>query len=202
VTRRSDGVSPVGATRRSPESSEAELVRCARAGDPRAFEALVRAHAGRLYAVLLRFTADAEEAEEAFQDALMRAWRSITKFEERSSFFTWLYRIGINEAKRRAERRSRRGQFVSTEDDSLDQVRDLRPTPDTRATQLELRGALESAIMDLPFEYRVPLVLRDIEGLSTSDAAAIMDVSESAFKSRLHRARMSVRNDLERLLDE
>jgi RNA polymerase sigma-70 factor (ECF subfamily) len=162
----------------------------------------VRAHAGRLYAVLLRFTADAEEAEEAFQDALMRAWRSITKFEERSSFFTWLYRIGINEAKRRAERRSRRGQFVSTEDDSLDQVRDLRPTPDTRATQLELRGALESAIMDLPFEYRVPLVLRDIEGLSTSDAAAIMDVSESAFKSRLHRARMSVRNDLERLLDE
>jgi RNA polymerase sigma-70 factor, ECF subfamily len=202
VTRRSEGVLPGGATPRIPESSEAELVKGARQGDPRAFEALVRVHAERLYAVLLRFTADAEEAEEAFQDALMRAWRSIGKFEERSSFFTWLYRIGINEAKRRAERRSRRGQMVSTEDESLDEIRDLRPAPDTRAAQQELRGALEVAITELPLEYQIPLVLRDIEGLSTSDAAAVMELSEPAFKSRLHRARMRVRNDLEPLLDE
>ena len=159
-------------------------------------------HAERLYAVLLRFTADVEEADEAFQDALMRAWRSITKFEERSSFFTWLYRIGINEAKRRAERRSRRAQVVSTEDESIDRLRDSGPAPDARAAQVELRGALDAAITELPLEYQMPLVLRDIEGLSTSDAAAIMELSEAAFKSRLHRARMRVRNDLEPLLDE
>jgi RNA polymerase sigma-70 factor (ECF subfamily) len=195
-------VSPGGATPRIHESSEAELVQGARRGDPRAFEALVRVHAERLYAVLLRFTADAEEAEEAFQDALMRAWRSIRKFEERSSFFTWLYRIGINEAKRRAERRSRHGPVVSTDEETLNQLHDARPAPDDRAAQLELRDALEAAIGELPLDYRMPLVLRDIEGLSTSDAAAIMELSEAAFKSRLHRARMTVRNDLEPLLDE
>ncbi len=184
------------------ESSEAGLVQRAREGDPRAFEALVRVHAERLYAVLLRFTADPEEAEEALQNALMRAWRGMRKFEERSSFFTWLYRIGINEAKRRAERRSRQGTVVSTEDESLDQLHDLGPAPDALAAQLEVRDALEAAIRELPLDYRMPIVLRDIEGLSTSEAAAIMELGEAAFKSRLHRARMAVRNDLEAFLDE
>jgi len=184
------------------ESSEAGLVLKARQGDPQAFEALVRAHAERLYAVLLRFTADADEAEEVLQDAFMRAWRGIGKFEERSSFFTWLYRIGINEAKRRAVRGSHLGPLVSTQEESLDQLKDVRSAPETRAAQLELRDALEAAIAALPLDHRLPLVLRDIEGLSTSDAAAIMELGEPAFKSRLHRARMRVRNDLEPLLDE
>ena len=80
------------------------LVERSQAGDREAFEELVRRYADRLYAVVLRFVADGDEAEEVTQEAFLRAWRSIGRFEGRAQFFTWLYRIGINEAKRRAER--------------------------------------------------------------------------------------------------
>jgi RNA polymerase sigma-70 factor (ECF subfamily) len=87
-----------------PASAEAEvvLVERARSGDRAAFEELVRRYADRLYAVVLRFVADGGEAQEVTQEAFLRAWRSIGRFEGRSRFFTWLYRIGINEAKRRS----------------------------------------------------------------------------------------------------
>jgi RNA polymerase sigma-70 factor (ECF subfamily) len=181
---------------------EAELVAKARDGDSAAFTALVRKHADRLYAVLLRFTRDPEEAEDALQEALLRAWRSIGRFELRSSFFTWLYRIGVNEAKRRAERSPRSEMLVSAEDHDLDRVRDQRPLPDAEAAGTELRKALEVAIGRLPLDYRIPLVLRDVEGIRTSDAAAVMELGQAAFKSRLHRARMAVREELGPLLDE
>src|SRR5215207_5885961 len=93
-----------------PAATEDEpaLVERARGGggDRAAFEELVRRHADRLYAVVVQFVAGGAEAEEVTQEAFLRAWRSIGRFEGRSRFFTWLYRIGINEAKRRAERRS------------------------------------------------------------------------------------------------
>ncbi|MCA1680043.1 MAG: sigma-70 family RNA polymerase sigma factor, partial [Actinobacteria bacterium] len=82
-----------------PGADEQQLIERAQGGDQPAFEELVRRHADRLYAVLLRYLADAEEAEEATQEAFLRAWRGIGDFEGRSQFFTWLYRIGINEAK-------------------------------------------------------------------------------------------------------
>ncbi len=90
-----------------PLSTEEEgaLVERARGSDRDAFEELVRRHADQLYAVVVRFVADGEEAREVTQEAFLRAWRSIGRFEGRSRFFTWLYRIGINEAKRRATRR-------------------------------------------------------------------------------------------------
>jgi RNA polymerase sigma-70 factor, ECF subfamily len=85
--------------RPAPAEQEAALVERARGGDRAAFEELIRRHADRLYAVVLRFVADGGEAEEVTQEAFLRAWRSIGRFEGRSRFFTWLYRIGINEAK-------------------------------------------------------------------------------------------------------
>ena len=184
------------------DRSDAELVAKARGGDSAAFAALVRKHADRLYAVLVRFTRDPEEAEDALQEALLRAWRSIGRFELRSSFFTWLYRIGVNEAKRRAERGPRQDVLVSAEDHDLDRLRDQRPLPDAEAAGTEFRRALEVAIRRLPLDYRMPLVLRDVEGIGTRDAAAVMELSEAAFKSRLHRARMAVREELGPLLDE
>lgn len=170
-----------------------QLVDSARRGDRAAFDQLVRRHADRLYAVLLRFTADPDEAEEATQEAFLRAWRRLDAFEGRSQFFTWLYRIGINEAKRRATRRPPAGRVVSSEERTVDDVADERAGPEEQAEHGELREALEAAIRALPEEYRVPLVLRDVEGLSTTEAAGVMELKEAAFKSRLHRARMAVR---------
>lgn len=86
------------------------LVDRSRGRDRAAFEELVRRYADRLYAVVLRLCTDAHEAEEVTQEAFLRAWRGIERFEDRSQFFTWLYRIGVNEAKRRSQRRPPAGQ--------------------------------------------------------------------------------------------
>ena len=175
------------------KSDEGQLVERSQAGDRLAFEELVRRHADRLYAVVLRFVADADEAEEVTQETFLRAWRSIEKFELRSRFFTWLYRIGINEAKRRAERRPPAGAISSIEDSPIDDAPDWSEAPDFRAEQGHLRRVLEDAVRALPIEYRAPLILRDVEGLSTEEAADVMELGQAAFKSRLHRARLAVR---------
>jgi RNA polymerase sigma-70 factor (ECF subfamily) len=175
-----------------PAEGEAVLVDRAKAGDRDAFEELVRRHAERLYAVVLRFVADGDEAQEVTQEAFLRAWRSIARFEGRSRFFTWLYRIGINEAKRRAGRRPP-VPLASLEDEPVPEAPDWSQAPETRSEQADLRRVLERAIRSLPVEHRATIVLRDVEGLSTREAAEIMDLSEAAFKSRLHRARLTVR---------
>jgi RNA polymerase sigma-70 factor (ECF subfamily) len=175
------------------KSDEGQLVERSQAGDRLAFEELVRRHADRLYAVVLRFVADADEAEEVTQETFLRAWRSIEKFELRSRFFTWLYRIGINEAKRRAERSPPGGTVRSIEDSPIEEAPDWSEAPELRAEQGHLRRVLEEAVRALPFEYRTPLILRDVEGLSTEEACEVMELGEAAFKSRLHRARLAVR---------
>jgi RNA polymerase sigma-70 factor (ECF subfamily) len=172
---------------------ERQLIERSQAGDRLAFEELVRRHADRLYAVVLRFVADPDEAQEVAQEAFLRAWRSIDRFELRSRFFTWLYRIGINEAKRRAERRPPAGAVGSIEDSPIEAAPDWSEAPEFRTEQRQLRGVLEEAVRALPPDYRAPLILRDVEGLSTHDAAEVMELGEAAFKSRLHRARLAVR---------
>jgi RNA polymerase sigma-70 factor, ECF subfamily len=175
---------------------ESALVERAQHGDRAAFEVLVRRHADRLYAVVLRFVADAGEAEEVIQEAFLRAWRSIDRFEGRSRFFTWLYRIGINEAKRRAARQPP-ATLVSLDDEPIADAPDWSEAPETRSEQSDLRHVLERTIRALPVEYRAPLILRDVEGLSTQEAAEVMELGEAAFKSRLHRARLAVRRALD-----
>ena len=161
-----------------------------------AFEELVRRHADRLYAVVLRLTGDPGEAEEVVQEAFLRAWRGIERFERRSQFSTWLYRIGLNEARRAAGRRPAE-RVLPADDAALARFPDMREAPESRAEQRALRLALERAVRALPEAYRAPLILRDVEGLSTGQAAEIMDLGEAAFKSRLHRARLAVRNAIE-----
>jgi RNA polymerase sigma-70 factor (ECF subfamily) len=188
---------------RETTTDERALVSRARAGDRSAFEELVRRHADRLYAVVVRLCADSSEAEEVVQEAFLRAWRGIDRFESRSRFFTWLYRIGVNEAKRRAERRPAGGTVGSIEDEPIDGAPDWSEAPEPRAEQEELHRALERAVRALPPDHRAALVLRDIEGLTTHEAAEVMELSQAALKSRLHRARLAVRRALdERYLEE
>jgi RNA polymerase sigma-70 factor (ECF subfamily) len=173
------------------------LVERAGAGEREAFEELVRRHADRLYAVILRFLGDRGQAEEATQEAFLRAWRGIHRFQGRSQFFTWLYRIGLNEAKRQAARQGSAGQVRSLEDEPVTEAPDWSDAPEVRVGRDEIRQVLEDAIRALPLEYRATIILRDIEGLSTRDAAEAMDLGEAAFKSRLHRARLAVRRALD-----
>lgn len=165
----------------------------AQAGDREAFEELVRRHADGLYGAVRRFGLPSDAAEEVTQEAFLRAWRGIGAFKGRARFSTWLYRIGINEAKRRLRRERTRWLARSLDEGGGLDPTDPRDEPDARVAQGELRVALAVAVRTLSVKYRAPLILCDIEGLSTAEAAAILGLSDAALKSRLHRARMAVR---------
>jgi RNA polymerase sigma-70 factor, ECF subfamily len=176
------------------DDPDVALVARAQDGDRQAFEQLVRRHADRLYAMARRLGLPSDAAEEVTQEAFLRAWRSIGSFRGDARFFTWLYRIGLNEAKRRLEREPARTLVRSLDDDAAVEPRDVREEPYARVVHAEVREALAAAVRALPLKYRAPLILRDIEGLSTADAAAVLGLGEAALKSRLHRARAAVRS--------
>ena len=173
--------------------TEADLVRLAKSGDARAFEQLAGAYADRIFAVLLGLLGDRSEAEDVAQDVMLRAWRGISRFDGRSLFFTWLYRIAINEANRSLEKRSRRPAQVAIDANILQLPATAADEPASRYEQAELRAALREALAELPPAYRTAIVLRDFEGLPTQQAAQIVGISQAALKSRLHEARLRVR---------
>lgn len=178
---------------------EHELIDRARSGDENAFAELVAAHADRVYGALRRFGLDASEAEEVAQDVFLRAWRGLAGFQERAQLSTWLYRIAFNEAQRRL---SRRGPPAAEPDpDGADPVEAIPESPqlgpEASALDREFEEVLQRALAQLPAEWRAAVVLRDIEGLSTEEAAAVAGVRQAAFKSRLRRGRMQLRALLE-----
>lgn len=122
---------------------DAPLVNRARDGERAAFEELVRLHADRVYAVVIRFGAPRGEAEEIVQETFVRAWRVIGRFEGESQFFTWLYRIAINETKRHMTRRGARLERVASDEMALDAIGDPAPSPQLRAEHQDLRAALQ-----------------------------------------------------------
>ncbi len=185
-----------------PKAAEQALVSRAQAGDTTAYETLVRHNADRLFAVVLRFSATEGDAEEATQETFLRAWRNIGRFRGDARFYTWLYRIGVNEAKRIHERRPTAGTVVSVEDRPIDDVADASPDAHARIETRELRDVLEQGIRRLPEKYRTAVVLRDVERLSTAEAAELLGLREAAFKSRLHRGRMMLRAHVARYVSD
>jgi RNA polymerase sigma-70 factor (ECF subfamily) len=178
---------------RDPADTEASLLARAQAGDVGAFERLSGAYADRVFMLLLRLLGDRGEAEDVTQEVMLRAWQAITRFRGQSSYFTWLYRIAVNEANRALERRSRRPAGVAIGADELQLPAPAALDPSHQAENSELRRALGRALAELPPPLRTALVLRDVEGLTTQEAAEIAGIGQAAFKSRLHQARLRVR---------
>lgn len=179
------------------DDPDGALVIRAQASDRGAFEELARRHADRLYAVARGFGLSSDAAQEVTQEAFLRAWRSIGLFRGDARFLTWLYRIGLNEAKRHTRRVAARPFVRSLDNAGAGEPRDIREEPYARVAHAELRHALAAAVRALPIKYRAPLILRDVEGLSNVDTAAVLGLSEAAVKSRLHRARAAVRRGVE-----
>jgi RNA polymerase sigma-70 factor, ECF subfamily len=179
--------------------SEHELIERARAGDEDAFARLVLAHADRVYGALRRFGLDAAEADEVAQEVFLRAWRGLARFEQRAQLSTWLYRIAFNEAQRRLSRRG--APHVEPQPEGEDPASSIPEAthlgPEARALDHEFEAILGRALAELPADWRAAVVLRDIEGLSTDQAAAVVGIRPAAFKSRLHRGRMQLRALLE-----
>ncbi len=171
---------------------DAELLRRAREGDLQAFAELVRRSERRVRALLGRLLEDSRDVEEAAQDTFVQAWRNLQRFRGQAAPSTWFYRIAVNEALQRTRRK--RVETRPLED------RDLRhssPGAETIAEEDELRAFLSERLRALPLELRVPVVLRDIEGWSNQEIADALDLSLAATKSRIHRARMRLREQLD-----
>jgi RNA polymerase sigma-70 factor (ECF subfamily) len=183
-----------------PDSS---LVKRAQAGDMPSFEELVRRYEHKIYNLTYRMLGRDEDASEAMQDAFLRAYRFLPKFEFKSSFYTWLYRIATNVSLTRLRKR-RDSATVSLDEPIGDEDGAVREIPDdTRAPALdyrrtEMRDAIQQAVGELPADYRSVIVLRDIEGLANHEVAETLDLSVAAVKSRLHRGRLILREKLAR----
>lgn len=167
----------------SPRPDE-DLLAKSRDGDLDAFGELVRRYERRVRSVLARLLDDERDIEEAAQDVFVQAWRSLSTYRGDAALFTWLYRIAVNEALMR----KRRKQVAVTELDE-EMVGASEPAVD--------EGWLLGRIRALPDELRLPLVLRDIEGLSNQEVADVLELTVPAAKSRIHRARMRIREELE-----
>ncbi len=160
-------------------------------------------HASRMHGALRRFGLGPDEADEVAQEIFVRAWRGLDRFEERSQFSTWLYRIAFNEAQRRLARHPPPREEPEPErDDPIVSLQEAPESgPEAQALDRDFERALERALDQLPADWRAAVVLRDVEGLSTHDAAEIAGIREAAFKSRLHRGRMQLRALLEPYLE-
>jgi RNA polymerase sigma-70 factor (ECF subfamily) len=187
-----------------PVSEELQLVRAAKGGDVSAFEQLVKRYDRNVFRIANHITHSREDAEDVVQEAFLKAYSNLEKFQEQSKFYTWLVRIAVNEAlmklrKRRPERFVSLDEDVKTEDDSLPrEVADWSPNPEQLYNQEELRDILSRTIQGLPPTFRTVFVLRDVEGLSTEETAEALELSVPAVKSRLLRARLQLRERLNR----
>ncbi|MGZ4817679.1 MAG: sigma-70 family RNA polymerase sigma factor [Terriglobales bacterium] len=185
-----------------PISDELKLVRAAKAGDISAFEQLVRRYDRNVFRIAQHITQNREDAEDVVQDAFLKSYENLKNFQEQSKFYTWLVRIAVNEAlmrlrRRRPERMVSLDEDVKTDEDSMPrEVADWSPNPEQLYTQSELHDILTKTIQGLPSSFRTVFVLRDVEGLSTEETAEALDLSIPAVKSRLLRARLQLRERL------
>jgi RNA polymerase sigma-70 factor, ECF subfamily len=174
-----------------------EVVARVLAGDTALFEILMRRYNPRLYRVARSVLRDDAEAEDVMQQAYVSAYGNLAQFAGRAKFSTWLTKIAFHEALARARRRRREGgRRPSFEEDVMSSVKSSAPTPEQQAFHGELRVHLDAVIEALPATYRMVFVLRDIEGMSTSETAACLEIREDAVKTRLHRARALLREEL------
>src|SRR4029079_5378158 len=191
-----------------PVSDELALVQAAKGGDVSSFEELVRRYDRNVFRIAQHITQNREDPEAGGQDAFLKAYTNLGQFQGQSKFYTWLVRIAVNEAlmklrRRRPERMVSLDEDVKTEEDSVPrEVADWSPNPEQQYTQGELKDILSRTIQGLPASFRTVFVLRDVEGLSTEETAEALDLSIPAVKSRLLRARLQLRERLNKFFQK
>jgi RNA polymerase sigma-70 factor (ECF subfamily) len=187
----------------APVASDEELVARARAKDFAAFEQLLDRYEDKIFRLAFRFVRNETDAKEILQETFLTIWRKLDTFKGDSQFSSWLYRVAANTALMRL-RAQRRHPEVSTEElpiGYLDNYGQMPPAgenwakrPDDELQSGELRHHIQDAVDDLPEIYRTVFLLRDVEGMSTEETAEVLQISVPTVKTRLHRARLALRD--------
>lgn len=183
----------------TPDDPDSELVRQTQSGDKDAFEELVRRHNRRVFGTLAGILGDLDDARDATQEAFLKAFENLGRFEGRSKFSTWLTSIAVNTA---TETLRRRRPTESLDEATIDQ--DFRPRqvqqwasdPEEILSAAQRNALVREAVSRLPYKYRVAVLLRDISQISTEDAAATLGLSVPALKARVLRGRLMLRESL------
>lgn len=185
------------------ELSDEQVVQRILAGETPLFEIVMRRYNQRLYRVARAILRDDGEAEDVMQETYVRAYQHLNQFAGRAKFSTWLTRIAVHEALARSYRRKRFADIARHDSaapfatgDPMNNFPSKNASPEQEASSSELRVLLEKAILNLPESYRSVLMLRDMEELSTAEAAECLQISEENVKVRLHRARTLLRREL------
>ena len=176
-----------------------EIVTRVLAGDTALYEIIMRRHNQRIYRVIMSILHNDSEAEDVMQETYVRAFEHLNQFAGRAQFRTWLTRIAVHEALARVQQ-AKRFQLPNLEqevgEDTMDRFASGQRSPEQQTADAELRTVIEHAIARLPELYRSVFMLRDVELMSIDEVAAILDLSESTVKVRLHRARRALRKTL------
>jgi RNA polymerase sigma-70 factor, ECF subfamily len=183
------------------EAVEADLIKRVCDGEPQAFEDLVRPYERLVYGTAISILRNPADAEEVSQEAVLKAFSKLSSFRGESRFSTWLIQITYNEARMRV-RKDRLHLYESTDCQERDaegdywpkDFADWRPIPSEMLEKKELREALENGINSLSPAYRDVLILRDVHNLSVKETAAILGIGKGSVKTRLHRARIQLRD--------
>jgi RNA polymerase sigma-70 factor (ECF subfamily) len=185
------------------KEDEPVLVAAAQAGDISAFETLVSRYERKIFRLAQNITQNREDAEDVMQEAFLKAYEHLAGFQGNSRFYTWLVRIAVNQAlmklrKRRPNQVSIDEEVNTGEDLIPREIEDWGPSPEDRYKQTEMSDILSSTIADLDPPFRIVFQLRDIEELSTEETAEALGLSVPAVKSRLLRARLKLRQKLDK----
>jgi RNA polymerase sigma-70 factor (ECF subfamily) len=192
------------------KTQDRRLVAGLKAGDQAAVQELAKRYGPRIQQLAMRHMKNREDAEEVTQDVLLKVHRKIDAFRGDAALSSWIYRITFNTAmsRLRQNRAARtaaqeRDRAIAQQESNVEHVRspkepaDWSRMPDEQMMRAQLRDALAAAVQELPEIYRAPVVLRDIEGLTTEEASSRLKVKDQTLKSRLHRGRLMLRDRLQ-----
>jgi RNA polymerase sigma-70 factor, ECF subfamily len=183
----------------APEDPDAVLVAQVQSGDTNAFEDLVRRHSRRVFGVLAGVLGNIDDARDATQDVFLKAFEHIDSFQGRSKFSTWLISIAINTGTELLRRRRPTETLDEADDDEgfrPRQIQSWADNPEQALAASQVRNLVRDGVLRLPQKYRTALILRDINQLSTEEAAAALGLSVPAMKARVLRGRLMLRESL------
>lgn len=188
------------------DGEDLELLRRARAGDRAALNRLIRKYQQRVYHFCLRMVHDAQDAEELTQDVFVKLFSNLKRFRAESKFSTWLFQIAKNLSLNKLQHMKRRKRYAHASLDEPKRAKDDEVNIDladdaedaeAQITGNETRQLVQDKIDELREEHRIPLILRDIEGMSYDEIARVMKLAEGTVKSRIHKARLELKNSLD-----